>query len=575
MKKILLISFVFLTGALLSFGQVNLLDFESVTDPLVEPFDITSYESAVANPSGDGFVGKVVKAGATFWGGINIYFGGDVVFSGTNDTVMVDFYTADAGINDSILFKFQLFNRTGGVETIEVDQYYTDVNDTQVGAWKTLKFPLPDGATGSYNQMVIFFGWSYSSDGDSYYFDNITVPGFTAHPDTDVTFNITDKFNNATDVKLFIDGAEASLTKAGNVYTNTTQLAPYTILVGQNTGLYEIVYSHMANGVEVRDTTSLVCGSASGIQEMIQLIIVEELEDGTALAISVGDTPPVIDGTVDDVWSNAKTHTLQERSWWGSPTGMYTSWKIMWDIDNLYLLYSVEDATPFNGNEVNVYENDCIETFFDMNQSAATPYDADDWQIRTVRGLDTWSGSANVNDVWAADLQRAQSMMADDAGYIVELAIPWTSLSASFLPLVGKEFNFDASSTDVGTGGGARLFREAWTTNEDKAYMNTEDFGTITLSDLTNEGGGTAVESRDVANISFYPNPASDMVTVRSDVEISSIRILDMTGRTVFNANSIYNFTTTVNVSNLVEGVYLLNISDKEGGLSVRKLKVD
>ncbi len=101
-------------------------------------------------------VGKLVKAGWAFWGGINVYFGGDVVFTGAGDKFTIDFYTENAGINDSILFRFQLFNRYGGVETIEVDAYYTDANDTQVGSWKTLEFALPDGAEGSYNQMVIF-----------------------------------------------------------------------------------------------------------------------------------------------------------------------------------------------------------------------------------------------------------------------------------------------------------------------------------------------------------------------------------------------------------------------------------
>jgi len=555
MKNYLLsISFIF-AFALGAIGQTTLLDFETVTDPLIEPFDITSYESAVANPDGDGAVGKVVKAGWAFWGGINIYFGGDVAFTGTDDKFTIDFYTTNAGINDSILFKFQIFNRYGGVETIEVDGYYSDANDTQVGAWKTLEFALPDGTTGSYNQAVIFFGWSFSNDGDEYYFDNIVAPGFTAYENTDVTFNITDKFNNATDVKLFIDGVEGTLAQADNVYSNTSSLAPYTILGGQSTGMYEIVYSHMANEVEVRDTTSLLAGSSSGTQEVIQLIIVEEPEDGTALAISVGDTPPVIDGTVDEVWSNAKTHTLQERSWWGSPSGLYGSFKVMYDIDNIYLLYVVEDATPFNGNEVNVWENDCVETFFDMNQSATTPYDGDDWQIRSIRALDTWTGSANVTDDWGGNVQRAQSAMADDAGYTIEMAIPWTSLSATFLPIVGTEFNFDCSTTDVGTGGGARVFRESWTTNEDIAYMNTSAFGTITLSDLTNENPGTAVRNSEVSNVSIFPNPATDMVSIRSDVEISSISIIDITGRTLSTLKSVRDFTAVLNVSHLTNGV--------------------
>ncbi len=182
----------------------------------------------------------------------------------------------------------------------------------------------------------------------------------------------------------------------------------------------------------------------------------------------------------------------------------------MWDIDNLYLLYVVEDATPYNGNVDAVYQNDCMETFFDMNQSASTPYDADDWQIRTIRGLDTWTGSANVTDTWGADVQRGQSSMADDAGYIIELAIPWTSLSATFLPIIGTKFNYDCSVADVDVGGGTRLYRESWTTAEDIAYMNTRDFGTITLSDLTNENGGTAVRDHKTVNVSVYPNPASE-----------------------------------------------------------------
>jgi hypothetical protein len=100
------------------------------------------------------------------------------------------------------------------------------------------------------------------------------------------------------------------------------------------------------------------------------------------------------------------------------------------------------------------------------------------------------------------------------------------------------------------------------------------DFGTITLSDKTNEGGGTAVENREVANISIYPNPANDMVSIRSDLEISSIRILDMTGRTLRSVSSINNFSTTMNVSDLAGGVYLITISDMEGGASVKKLRV-
>jgi cellulose/xylan binding protein with CBM9 domain/type IX secretion system substrate protein len=573
-----LLSLLFLAFAGFAFGQTQVsstvyLDWEDVQDPLIEEFDVTTSELAVANPSGDGTVGKIVKAGDKFWGGINIYFGGDVTFTDANDKFSIDFYTEDAGINDSILFKFQLFNRYGGVTTIEVDQYYTDANDTETGVWKTLEFSLGgDTLVGeSYNQMVIFFGWTYSSDGDTYYYDNITGPYLDTYDDTDVTFTITDKFNNATDVGLFVNGDAKTLTKDGNVYTNTTALASYNILGGLSQGKYEVVYTHKANGVEMRDTTSVLAGSATGAQELLQLIIVEALEDGTANAISVGDTPPTIDGTIDAVWGNAKTHSLQERGWWGSPSGLYSTFKIMWDIDNVYLLYVIEDATPYNGAG-DPWMNDCMETFFDMNQSATTPYDADDFQIRNTRGLDTWTGSANVTDTWAADVERAQVEMTDGSGYIIELAIPWTSLSSTFLPIAGTEFNYDCSSTDVLSGGGARVFREAWTTNQDVAYMNTEFFGTITLSAETIE---VSVQELQIPNLTVYPNPVIDQVNIKADNEISEVNVYDITGREVYSLANINEKTVSMNVNDLfVNAIYIVKITDVKGNTSARKITI-
>lgn len=581
----ILMIFAFTFGAI---GQDTLLvDFETVQDLIVDPFDLASYESVVANPDKSGintsdYVGEAVKInenpadtwGYAFWGGINIYFGGDVEFTGTDDKFTIDFYTEDAGVNDTILFKFQLFNRYGGVETIEVDAYYTDANDTDVSTWKTLEFAIPDGTTGSYNQMVMFFGWTYSNDGDTYYFDNVVAPGYSAYGNTDVTFSITDKFNNATDVKLFIDGTETDLTQTDNVYSATESLASYNVTVGEGTGVYEIVYSHMAGDTEVRDTSTLLVGNSSGTQEVTHLVIVEEEEDGTATAVSVGDAPPTIDGTIDDVWDNAKTHTMQQRSWWGSATGLYSQWKVMWDEDNVYLLYIVEDATLVAVNTTDVYKNDCIETFFDMDQSASEGYDANDWQIRTVRNSDIWSGSANVDDTWAENLDRAQVEMDDNAGYIIEMAIPWTSLSSSFLPLDGSEFNYECVAADVTADGGARTYREAWTSTEDNAYLTTANFGTITLSDETSEF--TSVENvMQVPNLSVYPNPVIDRLNIQAGLPIAEVEIYDIMGRKTSFKTDINETSFVMSVDKLDKNaIYIVKITDVKGNVSARKITV-
>lgn len=567
-----------------AFGQTNLVDFETVNDPWVEPFDLTSYENGVANPNTTGnntsdFVGKAVKTmtpgdpwGYAFWGGINIYFGGDVDLSASGSVFTIDFYTEDPGVNDTILFKFQLFNRDGSAETVEVDAYYTDANDTEVGVWKTLEFAIPDTVSGNYNKMVIFFGWNYSNNGDTYYYDNVTAPGFTAYGDTDVTFNITDKFNNTDNIQLFIDGTETTLTQTDNVYSATETLAPYNVTVGQDQGMYEVVYSYEAFGESISDTTNLVVGTTSGTQEVNKLIISEEEEDGTALAIDVDGTAPVIDGEIDAVWDNAKMHGLQQRGWFSPDnTPLYSYFKVMWDISNVYILNYVEDATFHNGQS-DPWTNDNIEIFFDMDQSASEPFDGNDWQIRCIRGLDTWTGSANVDDTWAADVERAQAEMTDSVGYIVEWAIPWTSLSSSFLPLAESEFNFDVIVADNANGTG-RDNVISWNTTADANYYSTEFYGTVTLSDMTDE---TAISDvAPVPGLSLYPNPVADQLYIHAGNPIKEVVVYDVVGRQTNNINNLNSKTVTLNVRDLgSNAIYIVKIVDNQGNVSSKKITV-
>ncbi|PLX14327.1 MAG: hypothetical protein C0597_10205 [Marinilabiliales bacterium] len=582
MKNYLLTIISILALSIGAIAQTTVVDFETVQDPRTEPFDLKEYEIAVANPdktapNTSDFVGKAVKQidpdGNKWWGGTNISFGGEIDLTGS-DIMTIDCYAEQAGPNDTINFRVEVIDEFSGNPTVAIDGFYTDATDTDVNVWKTISYDL-SGLSGSYTKIVIFFNWiGHAQDGDVYYFDNITLPGYTPFGNADVTFNITDKFNNATDVGLFIDGVASTLTQTDNVYSVTESLASYNVTLGASVGVYEIVYTHMANGVEVRDTATLLCGNVEGTQELIQLIIVEEEEDGTATAVNVGTTPPTIDGTIDDVWDNAKTHTLQERSWWGSPTGLYTQWKIMWDIENVYLLYIVEDATLQNTNTTNVYENDCIETFFDMNQSASAGYDADDWQIRSIRGLDTWTGSANVDDTWGADIERAQVETTDPVGYVIEMAIPWTSISGTFLPLDGKEFNYDVCVADVTATLGTRAFREAWTTNIDNAYNNTTLFGTVTLTDATSEF--TAI--RDVSqipNLSIYPNPVIDRLNIQASNIIKDVEVYDIMGRQALKMTNIYKGSFVMDVNELDKNaIYIVRLKDIQGNVSSRKITV-
>lgn len=56
--------------------------------------------------------------------------------------------------------------------------------------------------------------------------------------------------------------------------------------------------------------------------------------------------------------------------------------------------------------------------------------------------------------------------------------------------------------------------------------------------------------------ISIYPNPASDLLTIESSSKINNVRIFDITGKEVLNTNN-----TSIDISKLKRGVYALKVS--------------
>jgi len=71
----------------------------------------------------------------------------------------------------------------------------------------------------------------------------------------------------------------------------------------------------------------------------------------------------------------------------------------------------------------------------------------------------------------------------------------------------------------------------------------------------------------------IFPNPANDFVTVSNLPKGSALSILDITGKVIYN--SIFNDEkTTINTSDFVNGVYILQVSNKES-IATTKLVVN
>lgn len=85
--------------------------------------------------------------------------------------------------------------------------------------------------------------------------------------------------------------------------------------------------------------------------------------------------------------------------------------------------------------------------------------------------------------------------------------------------------------------------------NDDVIFVNPE-YNTCDIDEI---------EENNFDNISIYPNPASEVIKILNDnnLNITSIEIIDLTGRTVINTENCEE----INISELSEGQYFVKIS--------------
>jgi hypothetical protein len=84
--------------------------------------------------------------------------------------------------------------------------------------------------------------------------------------------------------------------------------------------------------------------------------------------------------------------------------------------------------------------------------------------------------------------------------------------------------------------------------------------------------GFVGTEEMDNTIIQIYPNPAMDYIQITSGSAIDKIRIYSLTGQLVNELNQIEN-NENINISNLEEGIYLMEVLQRDGLVFTQKLK--
>jgi len=164
------------------------------------------------------------------------------------------------------------------------------------------------------------------------------------------------------------------------------------------------------------------------------------------------------------------------------------------------------------------------------------------------------------------------------------------TISGTGFPYGGAIAYIPGSTRVVSTGGDSALAGTSFSTNDGTSWTNVstdqnvdvqfldEDTGYSGGFSISNSQGGVFVYSDNVLSnnnqvitptFSIYPNPTSDIINILSDSFIEKTEIYDLNGKLVIESSN----KLTINISNLIKGVYFIKIYSDNNKYTQQLLK--
>ncbi|WP_242835254.1 endo-1,4-beta-xylanase [Ruminiclostridium papyrosolvens] len=188
-----------------------------------------------------------------------------------------------------------------------------------------------------------------------------------------------------------------------------------------------------------------------------------EIKQGTA-----AKGTPVIDGTVDSIWDNAKVIPIDKaNAAWETAKGTAQA---LWDDKNLYVLIKVNDSI-LDKSSANPWEQDSVEAFVDENNGKTASYENDDGQYRVNFDNETSFNPDKIKEGFES------AVKVSGTSYTVEMKIPFKTMT----PANNLKIGFDAQINDAKDG--TRTGYRNWNDTTGVGYKDTSVYGELILSD--------------------------------------------------------------------------------------------
>ena len=189
----------------------------------------------------------------------------------------------------------------------------------------------------------------------------------------------------------------------------------------------------------------------------------------------------IIDGKPEDTWNN---YIYEELSFISGQlpeddSDISAKYKTTWDTSGIYFLIKVIDNYLYSEHEDD-WQNDCVELYFDINNSKSNVYEAKDFQLRLIWNIDEVN-SGDVNSLCDGGASSIEFAQIDTlGGYIFEVKFPWPVLCFD-APINNQLIGFDIQVSDNDSG--VRDTKLFWNDASDFACKNPSLLGTLRFLD--------------------------------------------------------------------------------------------
>lgn len=105
----------------------------------------------------------------------------------------------------------------------------------------------------------------------------------------------------------------------------------------------------------------------------------------------------------------------------------------------------------------------------------------------------------------------------------------------------------------------------------DAVNTNATPGGNILIDKIVIDNNATlSTTNFTISEFSVSPNPATNVINIKGNTQISNVSVYDITGKRVISTSSLVN--NALNISALNAGVYILNIVDSKNNSTTKKI---